>query len=74
MEQGIHNRGAARIGEDLAAQADQTARRHVELEAHPARSVVHHLGHLASPHAEFFYDHAEKRLGTVDHQELERLV
>src|ERR1019366_16522 len=46
VEQRIHNRSAARIREDFAAQADQPARGHVEIEPHAAGAVVDHLDHL----------------------------
>src|ERR1035438_4287970 len=61
VEERVHDGSAARIGEDFAAQADQTARGHVKFEAHTAGAVVDHLDHLAFAGAEFLDDHAEAR-------------
>ncbi len=69
----MHQGGAARVGEQLAAQADQAARRNFEFEAHAARAVIAHLDHLAAAAAEGFHDDADEIVGDVDDQALERL-
>ena len=69
MDQG----GAAGVGEQLAAQADQAARRNFEIEAHAARAVIAHLEHFAAAAAEGFHDDADEIFGDVDDQALERL-
>src|SRR5579871_355018 len=46
VEQGIHDGGAARIGEDFAAQPDQAARRDVELQPYAPRAMIDHFDHL----------------------------
>ncbi len=72
-EQVVHDAGAARLGEELRAEADQAARRDAELEPHAAAAVVHHLGHDALADARFGDDHALEVLGDVDDEFLDRL-
>ena len=74
VEQRVHDGGAARIGQNFAAQPDQSARRHMKLQADPAGAVVDHLGHLALARAQLFNDHPEEVLGTIDDQKLQRLL
>ena len=62
VEERVHDGGAARVGEDLAAQADQAARGHVKFEAHAAGAVVDHLDHLALAGAELLDHHAQEVL------------
>src|SRR5262249_55214563 len=52
VEQGIHDSGAAGIGEKARAKTDQAARRNAALEPDPARARVDHFGHLALAHGE----------------------
>ena len=52
----------------------QAAGGHVELEAHAAGAVVHHLRHLALAHGHLLEDDAHVGLGHVEHQQLERLL
>ena len=68
VEQRVHDGGAARIGQHLAAQPDQAARRHMELQAHAAGAVIDHLVHLALARAELFDHHADEVLRAVDDQ------
>src|SRR5882672_4789110 len=49
VEQGIHNDGPARIGEQLAAQANQAAARNSKLNAYPAVAVIVHIDDGALP-------------------------
>ena len=68
----MNQRGAARVRQQLAAQADQSARRDSEIHAHAAGAVIAHLDHFAAAAAKRFHDDADKILGNVDHQALER--
>src|SRR5204863_166352 len=43
VEHVVEQTGAARLGEEFRAEADQAARRHEVLHAHPAGAVVDHL-------------------------------
>ena len=54
--------------------ADQPARRHQELEPHPAGPVVDHVLDPALAQREHLGDDAEELLGHVDRQSLDRLV
>ena len=69
----MNQRGAARVGQQLAAQADQPARRNLEVHAHAAGVVIAHLQHFAAPLPNRFHNDADEILGDVDHQAFERL-
>ena len=56
-----------------AAQADEAAAGHAKLQAHAARAVIVHLGHLALARAELLNHHAGELLGHVDGEVLDRL-
>ena len=73
VEEGVHDDGAARVGEELAAQADQAAAGHAEFDAHAAIAVVVHVGDFAFARAELLHDHADEFFGNVDGQVLDRL-
>ena len=66
--------GAARLGEELGAEADQAARRHEVLHPHPAGAVVDHLLEAALAQREQLGDDADVVLGDVDREALDRLV
>src|ERR1039458_528872 len=74
VEQRVHNRRTARIREDFAAQSDQPARGHMEIEPHTAGALVDHLDHLSLPGAQFLNHHAQEILRAIDDQVLHRLV
>ena len=74
VEDVVHQPGAARLGQELGAEADQPARRHQVLQAHPAGRVVDHLLHPPLAHRERLGDDADVVLGHVDRQSLHRLV
>ena len=65
---------AARLGEELGAEADQPARGHEEVEPNPAGAVVDHVLHAALAQGEHLRDHAEEVLRHVDREPLDRLV
>src|SRR5882762_1061608 len=73
IENGVNQRGPARIREQLAAQADQAARGDFEIEAHAAGIVIAHLEHFATTAADSFENDADEVFRDVDHQPLERL-
>ena len=73
VEQRVHNGGTARVGEHLAAQANQAARRNQELEAGAAGAVIHHLFHLRLADAQLFDHHADVLLGDIDGEHFEGL-
>ena len=62
VEQSVHDDGAARVGEELAAQADQAAAGHAELDAHAAVAVIVHVGDFAFARSELLHDHADEIL------------
>ena len=74
LEDVVRDAGAAGVGEELGAEADQAARRDQELHPHPAGAVVGHLLHPALADGEQLGDRAEVLLGRVDGQPLDRLV
>ena len=73
VEQRIHDGGALGVGQHFAAQADQAARGHQELQAHAAGAVIDHLLHLALAAAQLLDHHADELFRAIDHQQLQRL-
>ncbi len=65
--------GAARRGEELAAEPDEPARRNAELEPRAAEAGVVHLDHAPAPASEPLGHDADVRVGHVEHDELHRL-
>src|ERR1017187_2461408 len=74
VEERVHDGGAARVGEDFAAQADQAAGGHMEFQAHAAGAVVDHLDHLPLACAELLDDHAQEIFRAIDDQVFHRLA
>ncbi len=74
LEDAVHDRRAARVGEQLRADSDQAAGRDREVDAHAAGAVVHHLRHLALAQRHLLEHDAHVGLGQVDAEELERLL
>ena len=74
VEDVVHQPGAAGLGQELGAEADQPARRHQVLEPDPAGRVVDHLLHPALADGERLGDDADVVLGDVDREALDRLV
>ena len=74
VEDVVEQAGAARLGEELGAEADQAARGHEVLHPHPAGAVVDHLLEPALAQREQLRDHADVVVGHVDRQPLDRLV
>src|SRR5258705_8323020 len=68
----VNQRSAACIGQQLATQADQSARRDFEIEAHAAGIVIAHLEHFAAAAANGFENDADEVFRDVDHQTLDR--
>jgi len=62
----VEDGGAAGLGEQLGAEADEAARRHHVVEAHPAAAVVHHLVEPSLARREELRDRAEVLVGHVD--------
>ncbi len=74
MGNGVGDARAARDGQELGAEADETARGHNELHAHPAGAVVAHPVHTALASREKLGDRAEVLLRCVDGEVFEGLV
>ena len=74
IEDVVDEAGAARLGQELRAEADQAARRDQVLHPHPARPVVDHLLQPPLAQREQLRDHADVVLGDVDAHALDRLV
>ncbi len=68
----MDERSAARVREQLAAQADQAARRNFEVQAHAPGIVIAHLEHFAAAAADGFQNDADEAFGDVDDQAFER--
>ncbi len=73
MEQAIHHRGAARVGEQLALVAEQAARRNVEHEPYARAARGAHLHHLGAALGELLHHDAGMDLVDVDDDFLDRL-
>ena len=73
IEERVHDDGSARLSEHFRTQADEPAARHAKLQAHAARTMIVHLGHLALARAELFNHRASELLGHVDGEVLDRL-
>src|SRR4051812_19823928 len=74
VEDRVHEPGAARLGEEPRAEADEAARGHGVVHPHPARAVVDHLLHPPLAQREQLGDDADVLLGHVDRHALDRLV
>ncbi len=74
LEDVVHDPGAAGLGEELGAEADQAARRHQVFHPHPAGVVVGHLLQAALATRQQLRDRADVLLGGVDREPLDRLV
>ena len=69
----MKQRGAASIGEQLAAQSDQSARRNFKVHAHTAGAVIVHLQHFAAPGAQGFQNDANEVFRNIHDQAFDRL-
>ena len=74
VEDVVEDPGAARLGEELRAEADQAARGHEHLHPHPAGAVVDERLGAPLPQREELGDDAEVLLRHVDRDALDRLV
>ena len=74
VEDVVEDAGAARLGQELGAEADQRPCRHEVLEPHPAGAVVDHLLQPALAQREQLREDADLVLGRVDREPLDRLV
>ena len=74
FEDVVEDAGAARLGQELGAEADQAARGDEVLHARPAGAVVDHLLQRALAQREQLRDDADVLLGDVDRDALDRLV
>ena len=70
----VQQAGAARLGEELGAEADQAAGGHEVVHPHPAGAVVDHLLQAPLAQREQLGDDADVVLGHVDGETLDRLV
>src|SRR5208283_682935 len=73
FKDGVDESSAASVGEELAAQANQAARRDFEIEAHAAGAVIAHFEHFAAAAADSFHDDADETLGNVNDEALDGL-
>src|ERR1019366_1126154 len=73
VEQRVHDDGAARVGEERAAQSDQAAAGHAEFDAHAAIAVIMHVGDFAFARADMLHDHADEVVGDIDSEVFDRL-
>ena len=73
MEQPVHHRGAARVGQQLAVIADQPAGRRIEHQPHAPAAGRPHLDHLAFALGELLHHDAGVFLVDVDDDFFDRL-
>ena len=73
MEQAVHDRGAARVGQKLALIADEAARRRMEDEPQAVAARRAHLDHLGLALGHLLHDDAGMLLVDVDHDLFDRL-
>src|SRR6266481_6348771 len=73
VKQRIHDYSAASVGEQRAAQSDQSAAGHAELDAHAPVAVIVHVGDFALARANMFHHHADKFFGDIDGEVFDRL-
>ena len=66
IEDGMDQRSAACVGEELATQADQSARGDFEIEADAAGAVIAHFDHFATAAAYGFHDDADEAFGDIN--------
>ena len=74
VEQAVHDRGAAGVGQQFALIADQAAGRRVEHQAQTVAAGGAHLDHLGLALAHLLHDDAGMLLVDVDHDFLDRLL
>src|SRR5579862_6282055 len=72
IEQGIHDDGATRVGEQLAAQANQSTAGDAKLDAYSSVTVIVHIDDFALADAELFHHYAHEFFGNVDGQLFDR--
>src|SRR3954463_4317342 len=68
----IHYDGAARVGEQLTAQPDQSAAWDFKLDAHPPIAVVVHVDHLSLARAQLFHHNANESFRDVHREMFDR--
>ena len=73
VEQAVHDRGAAGIGEQLALVADQAARGRVEHQPHATAARGSHLGHLGFALGKLLHHDAAVLFVDVDDHFFDRL-
>src|SRR4029453_16537052 len=74
IEHLMHHASAARVGEELAAVADEATGGHAKFQPHPTMTVWGHAYHFAAARAEFLGHHAEMLFRTVNDHHLDRLM
>jgi hypothetical protein len=74
VEQAVHDRGAAGVGQQFALIADQAAGRRVEHQTQAVAAGGAHLDHLGLALAHLLHDDAGMLLVDVDHDFLDRLL
>ena len=74
VEDVVEDAGAAGLGQELGAEADERARGHEVLHPHPAGLVVDELPQAALAQRQQLRDHAHVLLGRVDREPLHGLV
>src|SRR5262245_25666189 len=74
MKKRIHDCCTTGICEYLTSKPDQATCGDMKLQPDTARAMVDHLDHLALPAPKLLNHNAEKRFGTIDDQQFERLL
>src|SRR5882762_6413163 len=73
IKERVHDNGAARVGEQRAAESDQSAAGHAEFDSHAAVAVIVHVGDFALTRADMFHHHADEFFGDIDGEVFDRL-
>ena len=70
MEQRVHHNRSPRVGEQLAAQSDESAAGNIELDAHASVAVIVHVGDFALARPQLLHHDADEFFRNVDCQVL----
>src|SRR5215471_7354405 len=73
IKQRVHHDGAACVGEQLAAQANESAARHTKFDSHAPIAMIVHVGYFAFARTELLHHYSDKFFWNVDREVLDGL-
>src|SRR5262245_4411109 len=74
IEHLMHHASATRVGEELAAVADEATGGHAKFQPHPTMTVWSHAHHFTAARPEFLGHHAEMLFRAVNDHHLDRFM